>query len=127
MDMVVKTLLQKVIKVFAKPIALFQANPNLVFVPSNPVKLYNLSAGAVNYSIGILETEIHQPKQVLLHSYQEAGEYQIFLVASNIHGCVDTFNLPSKIIAELESGIEIPNAFSPNQTAEMAVQLQRHE
>jgi gliding motility-associated-like protein len=27
---------------------------------------------------------------------------------------VDTFNLPSKIIAQLESGIEVPNAFSPN-------------
>jgi gliding motility-associated-like protein len=49
-----------------------------------------------------------------LHTYQDPGEYQIFLVAKNAFGCLDTFNLPSKIVAELESSVEIPNAFSPN-------------
>jgi PKD repeat protein len=105
---------QKVIKVYAKPIALFQANPNLVFVPTNPVTCTNLSAGAVSYSWnfgdGNTSTETSP-----LHTYQDPGEYQIFLVAQNIHGCLDTFNLPSKIVAELESSVEIPNAFSPNQ------------
>lgn len=103
----------KVIKVFAKPIAVFQANPNLVFVPSGVVNCINLSSGAVNYNWNFGDGNTSNQTNPS-HSYQEAGEYQIFLVASNIHGCVDTFNLPSKIIAELESGIEVPNAFSPN-------------
>ena len=107
---------QKIIKVFAKPIALFQANPNLVYIPTNPVTCTNLSSGAVsyywNFGDGNTSTEIN-PSYV----YQEVGEYQIYLVAKNTHGCLDTFNLPSKIIAELESTIEIPNAFSPNPNA----------
>jgi len=107
---------KKVIKVFAKPIALFQANPTLVFVPTNPVVCTNLSSGAVSYNWnfgdGNTSTETSPS-----YTYQEAGEYQIFLIAKNVHGCVDTFNLPSKIVAELESTIEIPNAFSPNPNA----------
>ncbi|MES2763072.1 MAG: PKD domain-containing protein [Bacteroidota bacterium] len=103
----------KIIKVFAKPIALFQANPTLVYVPTSPVTLTNLSANAVSYywdfGDGNSSTE-HSPS----YTYQNAGEYQIYLVASNVYGCVDTFNLPNKIIAELESSVEIPNAFSPN-------------
>jgi gliding motility-associated-like protein len=103
----------KVIKVFAKPIALFQANPNTVYVPSNPVNCTNLSAGAISYNWnfgdGSTSTETNPS-----HLYQNPGEYQIYLIATNVGGCVDTFNLPSKIIAELESTIEIPNAFSPN-------------
>ncbi len=103
----------KIIKVFAKPIALFQANPNLVYIPTNPVTCTNLSSGAVsyywNFGDGNTSTEINPS-----HIYQDVGEYQIYLVAKNTNGCLDTFNLPSKIIAELESTIEIPNAFSPN-------------
>ncbi|MES2515620.1 MAG: PKD domain-containing protein [Bacteroidota bacterium] len=103
----------KVIKVFAKPIALFQANPTLVFVPTSPVTLTNLSANAVSYywdfGDGNNSTEFSPS-----YTYQNAGEYQIYLVASNVYGCVDTFNLPNKIVAELESSVEIPNAFSPN-------------
>ena len=101
------------IKVFAKPIALFQANPNTVYVPTNPVNCTNLSAGAISYNWnfgdGSTSTETNPS-----HLYQNPGEYQIYLIATNVGGCVDTFNLPSKIIAELESTIDIPNAFSPN-------------
>lgn len=79
------------------------------------VNCINLSSGAVNYNWNFGDGNTSNQTNPS-HSYQEAGEYQIFLVASNIHGCVDTFNLPSKIIAELESGIEVPNAFSPNQS-----------
>jgi gliding motility-associated-like protein len=46
--------------------------------------------------------------------YQQPGEYQIYLVATNAHGCKDTFDLPSKIIAQLESSVNVPNAFTPN-------------
>lgn len=103
----------KIIKVFSKPIAVFQANPNLVFVPSSAVECINLSSGAstYNWSFGdnTSSTETNPS-----HFYQEAGEYQITLIAANIYGCVDTFNLPSKIVAMVESGIEVPNAFSPN-------------
>lgn len=103
----------KVIKVYAAPIALFQANPTLVFVPTSPVSCTNLSSGAINYYWNFGDNT-NSNEVNPSHTYQEPGEYQIYLVASNINGCVDTFNLPSKIVAQLESGVEVPNAFSPN-------------
>jgi len=103
----------KTIKVFPKPIALFQANPNTVFVPIDPVVCSNLSSGAIlfQWSFGdnTATNEVNPS-----HIYQQPGSYQITLVATSNRGCKDTFELPSKIIAVLESGVEIPNAFSPN-------------
>lgn len=103
----------KIIKVFASPIALFQANPTLVYVPTSAMQLTNLSSGAVsyywNFGDGNTSTETSPS-----YTYQDPGEYQVYLVAKSSHGCLDTFNLPNKIIAELESTVEIPNAFSPN-------------
>lgn len=103
----------KQIKVFAKPVALFQANPNTVFVPTSPVNCTNLSSGAIsyywNFGDGSNSTDTDP-----VHYYQNIGEYQITLIATNAKGCKDTFELPSKIIALLESSFEIPNAFSPN-------------
>ncbi|MBS1637766.1 MAG: PKD domain-containing protein [Bacteroidetes bacterium] len=105
----------KVIRVFAKPIALFQANPNTVFVPQNPVVCSNLSTGASSYywdfGDGGTSTAVNPS-----YTYQMPGEYQIYLVAINTHGCRDTFDLPSKIIAQLESEVDVPNAFTPNPT-----------
>lgn len=106
----------KIIKVFASPIALFQANPTLVYVPTAAVQLTNLSSGAVsyywNFGDGNNSTQTNPS-----YTYLNVGEYQIFLVATNSNGCSDTFNLPTKIIAEIESTVEIPNAFSPNPNA----------
>lgn len=101
------------IKVFSKPIALFQANPNTVFIPTNPVNCTNLSSGATSYQWdfgdGHTSTETNPS-----YLYQTPGEFQISLVAINQHGCKDTFELPSKIIAQLESDVQVPNAFTPN-------------
>ncbi|MFO0478238.1 MAG: PKD domain-containing protein [Bacteroidota bacterium] len=106
----------KIITVFAKPKALFQANPNTVFIPTNPINCSNLSTGAISYDwdFGDLKksTEVNPS-----HFYQSVGIYQIKLVATNERGCKDTFELPSKINALLESSIEMPNAFSPNPNA----------
>ncbi|MBL7937618.1 MAG: PKD domain-containing protein, partial [Bacteroidia bacterium] len=105
----------KVIKVFAKPVAVFQANPNLVYIPATPVNCINLSSGAISYYWDFGDNT-NSTESNPSHVYQSAGEYQIYLVAANIHGCLDTFNLPSKIVAVLESDIDIPNAFTPNPT-----------
>ncbi len=103
----------KIIRVFAKPIALFQANPNTVFIPNNAVTCSNLSSGATSYYWNFGD-QTNSTETNPSHLYQNVGEYQIYLVATNIKGCKDTFELPFKIIAQLESSIDIPNAFSPN-------------
>lgn len=105
----------KIIKVFAKPIALFQANPNTVFVPIDPVNCVNLSSGATAFSWNFGDNT-NSSAVSPTHLYLNAGEYQIDLIAINAKGCRDTFRLPSKIIAILESDVDVPNAFSPNPT-----------
>ncbi|MGZ3884545.1 MAG: PKD domain-containing protein, partial [Bacteroidia bacterium] len=105
----------KLIKVFAKPVALFQMNPTTVFIPEEPTACLNLSTGnATNYwtfGDGGTSTETNPS-----HTYTSAGEFQVVLIVTNTKGCKDTFSLPDKIIALEESSIQIPNAFTPNPT-----------
>jgi gliding motility-associated-like protein len=87
-----------------------------VFVPNEPVMCSNLSSGASSYDWFFgdngTSTEVNPS-----HNYQQPGLYQITLIATNFRGCKDTFDLPSKIVAENASGVDIPNAFSPNPNA----------
>jgi gliding motility-associated-like protein len=103
----------RVIRVFPKPSAFFKADPLTVFVPNQATQCYNLSTGAVsyvwNFGDGGTATSF-EPS----HSYIRAGEYQITLIATSDHGCKDTFDLSSKIIALEETFVQVPNAFTPN-------------
>jgi len=103
----------KVIKVFPRPIAVFQANPLTVFVPNQATQCINLSSGAVQYNwkFGDGGTSIEFSPQ---HTYANAGEYQITLICTSNRGCKDTFDLPQKIIALEETFVQVPNAFTPN-------------
>lgn len=105
----------KVIKVFAKPHASFFIDNYSVFVPNTPVKCFNQSTGAISYlwNFGDNGSSIETNPS---HLYQNPGEFQIYLVATNVKGCMDTFKLSAPVIAQLESDIDIPNAFSPNQS-----------
>lgn len=101
------------VKVFPNPIAVFQANPLTVFVPNQPTECINLSSGAVSYfwKFGDGGTSTAFSPE---HIYTIAGEYQITLIATSIHGCRDTFDLPEKLIAMEETFVQVPNAFTPN-------------
>ncbi|MGE0566938.1 MAG: PKD domain-containing protein [Bacteroidia bacterium] len=103
----------RIIKVFPKPTALFNADPLTVFIPNTPTKMFNLSSGASTYTWSFGDggnSNAFEPS----HTYINAGEYQIILFARSERGCIDTFYLPSKIIAQEESYFNIPNAFTPN-------------
>jgi gliding motility-associated-like protein len=104
----------KMIRVFPKPTALFQANPTTVFIPNMPVNCLNLSNGNTGgnmwtFGDGGTSTDVNPS-----HTYTQEGEYQIILIVTNDKGCKDTFSLPNKIIAIGESSFDIPNAFTPN-------------
>jgi len=104
----------KIIKVFSKPNAFFIANPNLVFIPNTPVLCTNQSsADAINFSWDFGDSQNSSDVNPV-HYYQQEGAYQIYLIASNVHNCKDTFYLPAQIIATLDSEVDVPNAFSPN-------------
>ena len=83
-------------------------------MPNTPVKCFNQSTGAISYLWNFGDNTSATDKDPS-HLYQNVGEYQIYLVAINAKGCMDTFNLPTKIQALIESDVDVPNAFSPNQ------------
>lgn len=103
----------RTIKVFPKPTAFFNADPLTVFVPNGVTTMFNLSSGATTYTWSFgdgAKSNLFAPT----HSYAQANEYQITLIARSNKGCLDTFNLPAKLIALEESSFEIPNAFTPS-------------
>jgi gliding motility-associated-like protein len=108
------TLLQQlIIEVYQMPNAFFTASPSIVFIPNQPVSLYNLSSYASFYSWdfgdGNSSTEV-SPQ----HFYTQQGVYDIILIASTYNNCIDTFILSAAVEAKSEGGINIPNAFTPN-------------
>lgn len=104
---------QDIVIVYEKPFAYFIATPLLVYVPNDPVYFTNQSVNAVSYQwdFGDGGTSTNTNP---IYKYLLSGEYPVTLIATSEHGCVDTFKLESTIKAQAVTGIEIPNAFTPN-------------
>lgn len=102
----------QIIEVFPKPIAQFAITPVLVYIPGGKVYTDNRSFGAGSYlwdfGDGETSTEV-QP----VHEYQEAGQYDITLIATNEFGCADTVSVQSAVRVEDGAQILLPNAFTP--------------
>jgi gliding motility-associated-like protein len=103
----------QIIEVYENPNAVFTVSPSVVFIPDEPVLLFNLSNFASSYSwdFGDGGTSTDQNPQ---HFYTQPGFYDIQLVASTENNCTDTFRIISAVEAKAEGGIKIPNAFTPN-------------
>lgn len=101
------------VKVFPKPTAFFKADPMTVFVPTQPTEFFNLSSGASTYTWSFGDGGASNDFSPT-HTYLQAGEYVSMLIAMSNKGCVDTFALPDKVIAQEESSVQVPNAFTPN-------------
>ena len=101
------------VTVYQKPFAYFIANPLLVYVPNDPVYFVNQSQNAISYAWdfgdGNTSTEINP-----VYKYKNYGKYQVVLIATSSYGCLDTFKLADKIKADAVTGVEVPNAFTPN-------------
>ncbi len=104
---------QLIIEVYQLPTAFFTVSPTVVFIPNQPILLYNLSSFASfylwNFGDGNSSTE-ESPQ----HFYTQQGVYDIMLIASTPNNCIDTFILSAAVEAKSEGGIKIPNAFTPN-------------
>jgi gliding motility-associated-like protein len=104
----------KKVKVYTNPTASFAASP-LSLSGAQAVTFTNQSAGAVSYNWlfgdGSSSTQFEP-----MYVYQKPGEYVVKLVAYNNRGCRDTFQLADKIVVQDENLIQIPNAFTPNQS-----------
>jgi gliding motility-associated-like protein len=104
---------EQIIYVYANATASFAVTPNNVSVPGEPVYCLNLSANASTYvwDFGDGSTSTEESP---LHYYQEQGDYDVSLIATNENGCADTLTLLGLVNADDAGLIEFPNAFSPN-------------
>jgi gliding motility-associated-like protein len=89
------------------------ANKETVYIPDDPLVLTNISTDADTYEWNFGDGNSSTDRSPV-HYYREEGEFDIYLVARSNNGCIDTFNLPTTIIGELDGRIELPNAFTPN-------------
>ena len=105
---------QSIINVYQFPNAFFTASPTIVFIPNEPVLLYNLSNFATTYlwDFGDGNTSTEEFPE---HFYTQKGVYDIMLIASTPNNCMDTFILSGEVEAKTEGDISFPNAFTPNR------------
>ena len=100
------------VRVYARPEAAFEISPENPDLPGEPVFFYNYSRNADSYlwHFGDGKTsDAFEP----LHRYDQAGQYDIILVAYSEGGCVD-----SALVTDAFGGddchIVFPNAFRPD-------------
>jgi gliding motility-associated-like protein len=101
------------IKVNPTPVASFNATPLDVNIPESEVTFTNTSVGGINYIWNFGDGDTSHAKNPK-HKYEEPGDFQVSLIASNSFGCKDTFKLATLIRVSATGSIEVPNAFTPN-------------
>lgn len=101
------------VNIYPKPQANFSATPTLVQIPNTDAQFFNLSIDADsylwNFGDGGTSTE-ENPK----YAYNQVGQFDVMLIATNQYGCVDSITKYKYIRAELVNGIVLPNAFTPS-------------
>ncbi len=104
---------QDSVTVFDLPNAYFLAQPSIVYIPSDPLVIFNLSTNATRYhwDFGDGTQSIDPSPQ---HYYTTVGDYTIRLIAENENGCLDTFRVFNAVRAEGGGKVVVPNAFTPN-------------
>lgn len=105
------------VEVFDIPIAAFAASPLTVAATADPVNCINLSTGATSYIWDFGDGSPTNTSTNPSYTYPTEGAYQITLIAISANGCRDTFLLPSLVLVEAKTEIEVPNAFTPNPDA----------
>lgn len=103
-----------IIEVFESPVAQFNIQPTLVYVPGGKVYTNNISTGADSYEWNFGDGQTSTEFEPIIN-YTTEGVYDIILVATNSTGCTDTAKLESVVKAEKAAEILLPNAFTPGK------------
>ncbi len=101
-----------VVNIYDKPFANFEVRPTVVKLPET-VSFINKSERAINYiwDFGDGNTSTQHSLQ---YAYQEAGSYDVSLIAINKQGCRDSLTIRNAVTAEEAGKIDFPNSFTPN-------------
>jgi gliding motility-associated-like protein len=102
------------VTVYPLPTALFVASPTVVTSGVDPVSCnastYSKLANSYIWNFGDNTPTVTAANPT--HTYQQAGTFIITLEVISLHGCKDSTTFP--IVASEETGIVVPNAFTPN-------------
>lgn len=110
----------KTIRVYSNPVANFEASPTLSMLNTDSearVEFFNMSecndtsGCAYAWNFGDGETSISRD---VTHNYTELGTYDISLIATTAHGCIDSLTLYQEVEIIGAGEIAFPNAFTPN-------------
>lgn len=103
------------VEVYPGPKVDFRVAPELVMLPDQKIKLYNLSENGVtflwNFGDGNTSTEINPE-----HLYSATGIYDISLDVWTEHGCTGRLIKPDAVTVVGKGLIIFPNAFTPDMT-----------
>jgi len=101
------------VEVYHMPYVNFRVDPELVMLPDEEIRLFNLSKYGSSYlwDFGDGNTSVEQNPR---HLYTAVGVYDISLEVTTDHGCVDRLVLPEAVTVEGEGVILFPNAFKPD-------------
>lgn len=101
------------VEVYRMPFVDFRVEPNLVMLPDDEIRLFNLSTHGSTYlwDFGDGITSIEEGPR---HLYTAVGVYDISLDVWTDHGCTDRMVQPAAVTVEGEGVILFPNAFKPD-------------
>ena len=98
------------INVYPQPVAAFYPDPDITTIQSPTIVFIDQSTKATNWywDFGDGGTSTTQSPS---HLYSNTGTYEVTLVASTIHGCIDSVKHKVMIIDDV---LTIPNIITPN-------------
>ncbi len=102
----------KQITVYDYPKADFTVNPEVVYVPGDKARFYDLSTDAVSWSWDFGDGTISDERNPS-HQYQDEGIYSVQLVVTNKYECLDTLYVKDLMKANPQGYVKLPNAFKP--------------
>jgi gliding motility-associated-like protein len=105
------------ITVYPKPHASFTANPQITSILDPTINFFNTTTGAVSYlwdfgDPAALNGMNNATTFDASHSYSYVSPYNVNLVATSIHGCVDVALLTVEITPDF--ALYVPNTFTPD-------------
>jgi PKD repeat protein len=101
------------VEVYRMPLVDFTVAPDLVMLPDDEVRLFNLSKYGSYYlwDFGDGNTSTEENPW---HLYTQVGTYDISLEVTSENGCLDKLLKPAAVIVKGEGIILFPNAFKPD-------------
>lgn len=100
------------ITVYDVPVVDFEVVPSITYLPDADVRYYNKSKNAQLWlwTFGDGDTS---SKTEPNHTYKDVGVYDVSLTGWNVHGCIDTMNMPNAVTVLKDCMLQFPNAFTP--------------